>query len=49
MNITVFASLLGCVRSAPRMPLGQLRQLIIGAYSQIILGISGTPYEYHRQ
>ena len=38
MNITVFASLLGCVRGVPRMPLGQLRQLIIGAYSQIILG-----------
>ena len=34
MNITVCACLLGCVRSAPRMPLGQLRQLIIGAYSQ---------------
>ena len=50
MNTTVCACLLGCVRSAPRMPLGQLRQLIIGAYSQIVSwGISGTPYEYHRQ
>ena len=38
MNITVCACLLGFVRSAPRMPLGQLRQLIIGAYTQIILG-----------
>ena len=38
MNITVFA--------CSRMPLGQLRQPIIGAYSQIVsLGISGTPYE----